>query len=109
MNFPLTITTLATESCFDEFLLMGKSLELLEQEPINWVVACDNFVYEKLKNNEDIIAIKVVENDKGSNHNGSPEEKKKFMEVIQGKFLAIEKAFELGLPNILFLDCDHIF
>jgi len=109
MIFPLTITTLATESCFNEFLLMGKSLELFEQEPINWVVACDEFVHQKLKDNQDVVALKVIEDDRGSDHNGSPAERKKFLDVIKGKFRAIEKAFELGLPNILFLDCDHIF
>lgn len=112
----LHIATIATKSTWKEFLLMKFSIEAFSKEKEHlFFVSCDDFVYKKLKDEENVVPYKLIETDEANHNSISQQHQNNWMRIMLTKFDICEKAmthqasFDEERSSVWLLDSDMLF
>jgi hypothetical protein len=102
----LPVATVVTEKTLTEYELLKFSIELFHE--CDWVISCDEYAYNKLKDIENIECLKLIKTD-DCDHNIQDEIKQQnWMNVMMTKFDAVNAHLN-KYEHCLFLDSDMLF
>lgn len=102
----IPVGSIVTEKTIGEFEILKFSLE--SYHSIKWILSCDEISYEKYKNIDNCICLKLIKTD-DCDHNIQIQSKKdNWMKVMMTKFDVCEYGIK-KYGHILFLDSDMIF
>lgn len=105
----MPVCSIVTEKTISEFKLLMFSMEQYHDN-IRWFISCDDAALDVFKNEQNVIAVKMIDSDDCDHNLQDAGKRDRWMKVMMTKFAICRKALKhsQGLP-VIFLDCDMVF